>query len=437
VPAEVDLESELPDISAGSASIQYFIIANMDESMPNRQGRAWCDKGATEWRKVYDREGAASPDNVTIELNGENQLKVTDFTVDTIDENRDKFTEGETYSMKALLQSVVNKIDGLITKPPDPPGPSDDIIFNTYYASSITYYIPTSGTKNGANCEYNWTVFVDDVEKGTYTGTSSGTSTGISLGSLSSGNHTITIKPADGNYYAGWGAAFGYWSSTSTGANSSKSLLTAVIQDPDWAHLYTATDTGDNFRYNQFYGCSNLTAAVPETLPDTVTRIGDNFRAYQYFNSNTSSAVLSIAANEFIPDSVISIGNNFRAYQYYTQGKLTDTARESLPDSVTSIGGGFRMYQYYSNASSVNPVFSVGSHIHSKQFATLLNANTNNYLCMFYVYARTMTDGMPSYYLEDGVTTQPVTVLTPETDKNYVTNRTGIVGYSSLNANWK
>jgi hypothetical protein len=441
VPLEVDYESELPDISGGSAEVQYFIIANMDESMPNRQGRAWCDKGATEWRKVYDREGAASPDNVTIELNDLNQLKVADFTVEHIDENRDKFTEGETYSMKALLQSVVNKIDGLIETPPVPPVPpvppgyDDDIVFVINTGSTVNFSIPTSGAKGGESAEYNWTVYIDDEEKGTYTGASTpSTTSGIAFTSTSGVDHTIRLKPADGNHYVGWGCAFGFYKTT--GDSTNKAKFVEVLQDPDWAHLYKENDTGHDFKYHQFYDCYNLRYIAPETLPPTVTKIGNNFRAYQYWNSNTS-VVLTKATAEYIPDSVISIGNNFRAYQYYNRFKLLTTVDECLPDSVTEIGSGFRMYQYACSGSGAKPVFLAGNHTHSKQFAELLNASDDNYKAMFSSPANTTVDYMPVYYLEDGVTTQPVTALTPDKNKGYVYNRTGIEGYSSLNANWK
>jgi hypothetical protein len=328
--------------------------------------------------------------------------------------------------------------------PPVPPGYDDDIIFNTLYASAATFAIPTCGTKNGVNCEYNWTVYIDGEEQGTYTGTSSGDSTGIVTKSLSAVTHTITIKPADGLYSAGWGAAFGFWSGT-TNVNTeiNKGKLTGVIQDPDWAHMYTATDTGDNFRYNQFCECNSLTVAVPETLPNTVTRIGDSFHAYQYYTTTISKASLSIAANEYIPDSVTSIGDNFRAYQYHSQRALTAAANESLPDSVMSIGAGFRMYQYYcnSNGSGTKPNFRTGSHIHSKQFVDLLNANGTNYSYMFHETAVSgfedkTADTMPLYYLDDGITTAPVTDLTPDVVKKYVTGRTGISGYTGLK-NWK
>jgi hypothetical protein len=56
---------------------------------------------------------------------------------------------------------------------------------------------------------------------------------------------------------------------------------------------------------------------------------------------------------------------------------------------------------------------------------------------MFYSSSpATTADTMPSYYLPDG-TTAPVTNLTPSVDKEYVYNRTGIAGYSSLPVYWK
>jgi hypothetical protein len=250
---------------------------------------------------------------------------------------------------------------------------------------------------------YDWKIYLDNEYVGQFNGTSAETSVGISLPSTSMGTHTVMIVPADGLYSAGWGRAFGFMGNFTTGGNSETNKLkfTKVLNDPDWAHLLSETDTGNNFRLSQFNLCKNLTNIVPENLPNSVT----------------------------------TIGANFRRSQYHTNLLQRDFPGEHVPDSVTSIGMSYRRQQYVNNANLL-----IGSYVHNYNFSTLLNTNINSYYGMFWCDSNVPTpsffDTMPRYYLEDG-TTAPVTDLTPTSDKNYVTNRTGIAGYSSLPANWK
>jgi hypothetical protein len=278
---------------------------------------------------------------------------------------------------------------------PIPPEPNKDIVFQFTGAS---FQIPISGRKNNVNAPYDWVVYADDQELGVYAGTGYDSGAGISITGLENATHTVAIKP-NGEYSVGWGCAFGFYNNTS-GANAAanKDKLTAVLNDPDWAHLYTETNTGNYFRAYQCYGCTNLTQIPDEDLPDTV----------------------------------ITVGNYYRYIQCYNCKSLTKAATEISLDSVTSIGNYFR-YGQYQNCTNLR----IGSYIYSKQFATLLNQNQYNYLQMFYLSSTATTpDTMPQYYLADG-STAPVTNLTPSADKNYVTNRTGITGYDNLNANWK
>jgi hypothetical protein len=241
-----------------------------------------------------------------------------------------------------------------------------DIIFEFVGDS---FQIPTCGRKNYvASTPYAWDVYIDDVFKGSYSGVSADASTGISVSGLASGAHIVGIMPTDGLYSVGWGCAFGFWTGTSGLNNATnRNKFTRAIQDPDWAHLYTATNTGTYFRRYTYYGTTNLVQFVPETMPDSVT-----------------------------------IGTYFRRSQYY-----------------------------------LCPNLKIGSYVHDKNFAKALNGGTDNYSWMFCLDTAIITpDEMPKYTKADG-TLAPVTDLTPSNDRNYVQNRTGITGYSSLNSYWK
>jgi hypothetical protein len=330
-----------------------------------------------------------------------------------------------------------------------------DIIFQFLGTS---FQIPCSGRKNNIAAAYDWIVSVDGTELGVFAGTSSDSSAGIAITGLENTTHTVTIKP-NGDYTVGWGCAFGFWTGTS-GANAiaNKNKLTAVLNDPGFAHLYTETNAGSNYRIYQYQNCTSLTQIAPETMPDTVTTIGirfcdsqynyctsliqaadeyisssvtyinDEFRYCQYQNCTS----LIQAADEYLPDGLITIGSGLRMNQYQYCTKLTQTAEEIIPDSVTFIGSTFRINQYNYCSKLL-----IGSHVHSKHFATLLNKSSSNYQEMFHLGATVSTpDTMPRYYLEDG-TTAPVTNLTPTSDKGYVYGRTGIAGYDELDPNWK
>jgi hypothetical protein len=193
------------------------------------------------------------------------------------------------------------------------------------------------------------------------------------------------------------------------------------------------TSIGDYFRNSQYYNCGGLTGSpAVEVIPSGVTSIGNYFRVQQY--SGCTSLTGSPAA-EVIPSGVTSIGNNFRDSQYYGCSGLTGSpAAEVIPSGVTSIGSSFR-YQQYQGCPNIR----ISGHTHDYRFATLLNQNSGNYQYMFNLSSsNTTTDYVPKYYIDNtNTTTTPVTDLTPTAQKYYLTNRTGIPNYNSLNANWK
>jgi hypothetical protein len=205
---------------------------------------------------------------------------------------------------------------------------------------------------------------------------------------------------------------------------------TSLTTAPSEVLPSSVTTIGSDFRRSQYYGCSSLQSAPKEVLPSTITTIGDYFRYTQY----SGCASFTTTPNEVLPSTITTIGDYFRGYQYSNCTLLTVASSEVLPSSVTTIGTFFRRSQYYNC-----PSLRTSAYIHDYHFATLLNANTYNYYQMFYLSGANATaDTMPRYYTDSTKsTTNPVTDLTPSSDKNYVANRTGITGYDSLNANWK
>jgi GTPase SAR1 family protein len=81
-------------------------------------------------------------------------------------------------------------------------------------------------------------------------------------------SYTILVKPHNDNYFAGWGD----WYSWSGSLNTD--LLTAVLSDPDYAHLENGTDLGEYFRRLQYQGCENLTIAPTEIYEKMLKKNG-------------------------------------------------------------------------------------------------------------------------------------------------------------------
>jgi len=141
---------------------------------------------------------------------------------------------------------------------------------------------------------------------------------------------TILIKPHNDKYFAGWGRWF-TWDHRKTSvafnwqkpksrigfliktahARLKNKLLTAVLSDPDYAHLESETKIGDNFRRNQYFFCLNLTTAPHEDLDDEFEEVGDNFRTNQYIGCGSlKNKPIEVAPN------VKKAGKGFRYKQY-------------------------------------------------------------------------------------------------------------------------
>ncbi len=72
-PLMLNLESQLPLFSS-SIKGDYYVIQDMDVTMPGRQGRAWNDGQNSSWQKVYDL--IHQYDGLTIVLNASGELEI-------------------------------------------------------------------------------------------------------------------------------------------------------------------------------------------------------------------------------------------------------------------------------------------------------------------------------------------------------------------------
>ncbi|MCD8165276.1 MAG: leucine-rich repeat domain-containing protein [Bacteroides sp.] len=319
-------------------------------------------------------------------------------------------------------------------------------------ATSGTYIIPCSGyAANGS--AYSFKVYMDGVYSGDIAGVvNSNTGTGNTIIFGVTDTKIIRLEPTNG-VTPGWGIPFGYYSGTSgCNASSNKAKIRRILNDPDYAHLSSETSTGTYFRHyqyincdltntvneslpnsvttignefrsHQYDGCNKLKSAPAEVLPDSVTTVGSNFRAYQYYRC----ATLKSAPTEVFPDSITRISSNFRAYQYRDCANLTSAPNEVFPDSITSVGTNFRAYQYYRCYRIL-----IGDFIHHHNIINILNAHSSHYSNMFYINVETNLDPdtVPRYYTDAShTTTAPITDLTPSVRKYYLQNRTGIDGY--------
>jgi hypothetical protein len=253
-------------------------------------------------------------------------------------------------------------------------------------SSSGMFIVPFSQYQTN-NRQYTYNIYVNDVLYGVSPPTFSdhNRGTGYQLNGLTGSTAVIKLTPVneDGNV-VGWGRTFGFYHNNN-GANehANRQKILRVLNDPDYAHLLSETNTGADFRYYQYYNCRNLTQTVDESMPDTVTTIGNGFRNNQY----SSCISLKQVPAEVLPSSgVTSIGDIFRYYQYNSCTGLTGSApAEVLPSGVTTIGVSFR-YQQYGYCTGLltaapievmpNTVTMVGQHFRESQYYNCTNLTT-------------------------------------------------------------
>jgi len=161
---------------------------------------------------------------------------------------------------------------------------------------------------------------------------------------------TILIKPHNDLYFAGWGRWFN-WNCNDWLMHTlfpkplspeekrrrridikRRGMLTAVLSDPDYAHLESETKIGENFRAHQYSGCKNLELVPHEDLDGEFEEIGKGFRSSQY---SSCCFVFEINAMpiEKTPVGVKKIGKSYRRGQYYNDS-LRNTPERVLPEFV-------------------------------------------------------------------------------------------------------
>lgn len=247
--------------------------------------------------------------------------------------------------------------------------------------SDGTFTIPFSSY--GANgLDYNIRYYINGINRGSASGrVSSQNGTGEIVSNIPINEQVIIrIEPNGDDVNYGWGRAFGFYSNTS-GCNShvNKSKLRRIINDPDYAYLYTATSTGDSFRRFQYYDCDLLTSVPDESMPDDVTTIGTYFRMFQYGMCFS----LTIPATESKMDNVTRINEYFRLSQYEGSG-VTTTVPEEFPPNITFIPAFFRSNNYAACNDLLTPaaeainnkVTDIGDYFRSAQYERCYSLQT-------------------------------------------------------------
>ena len=154
--------------------------------------------------------------------------------------------------------------------------------------------------------------------------------------------YTVKITPVTKSY---WRARWYSWNWTLW-----KDTLIEVLHDSDYKwYAISATNTWNYFRYCTYNGCSNLTNAIDENIPNTVTTIWISFRAWEY----TGCSSLQSAANESFPRSITTIWDYFRHVQYRECTSLTSAAIEKFNNNVSfSVNNhNYRREQYFGCSS--------------------------------------------------------------------------------------
>ena len=177
--------------------------------------------------------------------------------------------------------------------------PTESIVIKIKADASWNLKIPVAwrSTSTTQDCAYNWKISVDSWAETTKSWTWSTTPITIATGLAANSEHMVTIKPTTEWYW--WARAFGFFNSWIA------NLLTEIIYD--WSYMWyavSATNTGDEFRSQQYNSCSLITAAPEEVIPDTVTTYWDYFRWMQYAYCTSLTEIkwwkdLSVSANRY------------------------------------------------------------------------------------------------------------------------------------------
>jgi hypothetical protein len=223
---------------------------------------------------------------------------------------------------------------------PATPAVEEKIIFKMKADSSWNLMVPVAWVDTGGSVwvSYDWQYSVDGwtAARAYWTSRSWGyfyAATWLVANSV----HTITLTPTTEAYW--WARAFNFYQTWVA------YLLQEILYDSSYMWYWISeTNTWWCFRYMQYVGCTALTTAPEEYLPDTVTTIWDNFRREQF----RGCTGLTTLPDEVMPNSVTSIGAYFRLREHFSSTSLTKSAVEAMSSSVTTIWTNFRSQQYQS-----------------------------------------------------------------------------------------
>jgi len=277
---------------------------------------------------------------------------------------------------------------------------------------NLNFYIPLNGYEISGtqNAPYNWIINWGDNITETKSGISSSANTNcIQHTYLTSGIYKIVIKPVVNNYQ--WMRAWGFLTTTTGNANTvtnknkiinfdyltNKSFMESStsygqsylrqlainakiiypVNEIQTVNENNISNIDNNFRFQQYFGCSNLTTTTLEVLPSSITSIGNEFRSGQYFYCSN----LTVPAAEVIPNSITSIGHDFRYGQYSYCSNLTITAVEVLSNNITIINNNFRSGQYNNCHKLTTPteevlhnnIGNIGNGFRNNQYSSCYN----------------------------------------------------------------
>lgn len=148
----------------------------------------------------------------------------------------------------------------------------------------------------------------------------------------------VKIVPVYDSYW--WALAYSWHSVRNSSAWDLVRRIYSISRDRTYKwYAVSATHTWDYFRAYQY---EYADVAPAEELPDTVTTIGNYFRAWQF------QMWQFLGRTEVMPDSVTSIWSHFRYQQYFnTSGSLKSVPVEAMSSNVTSIWNSFRENQFW------------------------------------------------------------------------------------------
>ncbi len=228
----------------------------------------------------------------------------------------------------------------------------------TVTEASKSFNIPTNGYLGGSyNKTYNWKVNWGDGTDGTYSNVSNSDGEAISTNAAlaegiphtyqTAGTYLITITPVGST--DAWLGAFGFASSTGNANNRAK--VTKVISPLTCRMTRTQTQITNNvaptyeWAYT-FYGCTNITMGDEFNLPQDVSKVGNNFASYMFYNCSGTGFRMNEEFN--LPQDLSSVGTYFASNMFSNCSGTGFSMNEefNLPQDLSSVGAYFAHYMF-------------------------------------------------------------------------------------------